>query len=85
MSAVPSDLARLREHAKAAVSTSEARAALLEADAREAELSEGEHPDALLSASQDTDDALAAYAAARAVEKRAYLAYTNPFGVDKYA
>lgn len=80
---VPSDLKRLREHAEAAKSTSQAKVAMLAADAAETALSQGEHPDVLAEAAHDTDTTFQVYLAARAVEKRAYLAYTNPFGVEK--
>lgn len=83
MSTTPEDLKRLREHAEATKSTSAAKQALKAADAREAALSEGEHPDVLAEAAHDTDTALQVYQAALAVERRAYLAYTNPFGVEK--
>lgn len=83
MSATPNDLKRLREHAEAAKSLSAAKRELDAADTREVMLSGGEHPDALIEAAHETNVAFAAYQAARAVERRAYIAYTNPFGVDK--
>ena len=83
MSAVSADLKRLREHAEATKSSSAAKQALTAADARETMLSAGEHPDVLMEAAHETNVAFAAYQAARAVERRAFLAYTNPFGVEK--
>lgn len=83
MSAVPEDIKRLREHAKAAITASQTKAALIAADARESALSVGEHPDALASAAEDTDNAYQAHKAALFVLDAAYRAYTNPFGVEK--
>lgn len=79
----PNDLVRLREHAKAAVSLSEAKAAYADAVAADDALSIGEHPEALEESAHDVERAAEVLAAARAVERRAYIAYTNPFGVDK--
>lgn len=79
----PTDLKRLREHAEATKSTSAAKQALLDADTREESLDPGEHPDAIMEAAHETNVAFAAYKAALAVERRAFLAYTNPFGVEK--
>lgn len=81
----PNDLARLREHARAAKSLSEAKAAYADAVAADNALSEGEHPDVLSDSAHDVERAAEVLAAARAVERRAYIAYTNPFGVDKHA
>lgn len=64
-------LRRSQEHARASRAASEALAAY-------EVLSQGEHPEVL-------EDAYTAYTAARAVERRAFIAYTNPFGVDKHA
>lgn len=79
------DLVRLREHAKAAVSAAEAKAAYLAVAEEDDALSIGEHPDALEQSAHDVERAAQVLAAARAVERRAFIAYTNPFGVDKHA
>lgn len=82
---VPVDLVRLREHAKAAVSLSEARDNFREAQERSDMLSVGEHPEVLEDAEHEVSAAYDALVAATSVERRAYLAYTNPFRVDKHS
>ncbi|QIG57997.1 hypothetical protein SEA_PAULODIABOLI_313 [Microbacterium phage PauloDiaboli] len=65
---------QLRAHAKAAVTLTDARAHLRELNyARE----QGAAVD------DDIENAKAAVEAARSAEQKAYLAYTNPFGVVK--
>lgn len=85
MSTVSNDVARLKEHARAARSLSEARAAYRDAVDKFDALSDGEHPDALEESNYFVNRAADVLAAARAVERRAFIAYTNPFGVDKHS
>lgn len=80
----PVDVKRLREHAEAAKSLSAARAAYLAAVQSDDALSVGEHPDVLEQSDYEVSRAADALVAARAVERRAFIAYTNPFGVDKH-
>ncbi len=75
-------LLRLREHAEAAKSLSAAKAAYADAVAADEALSDGEHPEALEESSHAVNVAYDAVVATRSVERRAFLAYTNPFGVE---
>lgn len=83
MSATPVDLQRLREQAKAVKSLSEAYAAYASAVAEDNALSDGEHPECLEESAHDVERAADVLIAARTVARRAYIAYTNPFGVEK--